>query len=84
MRCSPTPASWRRASADATAQARLLHYRGLDALNQGQLEQALTLLTQADAAYAAEVPADALAAQAAADPADQHLHPHRTDPPGAT
>ena len=32
-------------SADATAQARLLHYRGLDAMNQGQLEQALTLLT---------------------------------------
>ncbi len=37
------------AAADATAQARLLHYRGLDALNQGQLDQALTLLTQADA-----------------------------------
>ena len=35
-------------SADTTAQARLLHYRGLDAMNQGQLERALTLLTQAD------------------------------------
>ncbi len=53
-------------SEDATAKARLLHYRGLDALNQGQLEQALTLLTQADAAYAAEIPADALAARARA------------------
>jgi CHAT domain-containing protein/tetratricopeptide (TPR) repeat protein len=50
------------AAADATVPARLLHYRGLDALNQGQLQQALTLLTQADAVYAAEVPADALAA----------------------
>jgi CHAT domain-containing protein/tetratricopeptide (TPR) repeat protein len=52
------------ASADATARARLLHYRGLDAINQGHLEDALTLLTQADAAYAAEVPADALKARA--------------------
>jgi tetratricopeptide (TPR) repeat protein len=51
------------ASADATAQARLLHYRGLDALNQGQLERALTLLTQADVGYAAEVPSDALTAR---------------------
>jgi CHAT domain-containing protein len=50
-------------SADAAAQARLLHYRGLDAMNQGQLAQALTLLTQADAAYAALVPADALTAK---------------------
>ncbi len=50
-------------SADAAAQARLLHYRGLDAMNQGQLEPALTLLTQADAAYAALVPADALTAK---------------------
>ena len=48
-------------SVDATAQARLLHYRGLDAMNQGQLEQALALLTQADAAYVREIPADALA-----------------------
>ena len=51
-------------SADATAQARLLHYRGLDALNQGKLPEALTLLTQADAAYAKQVPADALDAKA--------------------
>ena len=50
-------------SADATAQARLLHYRGLDAMNQGQLEPALTLLAQADTIYAAAVPADALDAR---------------------
>jgi CHAT domain-containing protein len=54
------------AAADPTAQARLLHYRGLDALNRGQLDQALTLLTQADTAYAALVPADALAAKPSA------------------
>ena len=36
-------------SEDPTAQARLAHYRGLHALNQGQLQAALTLLTQADA-----------------------------------
>jgi tetratricopeptide (TPR) repeat protein len=53
-----------RGSADAMAQPRLLHYRGLDAMNRGQLEQALTLLTQADAAYAAAVPADALTTRA--------------------
>ncbi len=51
-------------SADATAQARLLHYRGLDALNQGKLPEALTLLTEADAAYTNLVPADALDAKA--------------------
>ncbi len=51
------------ASADATAKARLLHYRGLDALNQGHMPQSRDLLTQAEAAYAAEVPADALKAR---------------------
>src|SRR5690348_15240313 len=50
-------------SADTTVRARLLHYRGLDALNQGRLGQALDLLNKADAAYSAEVPADALAAK---------------------
>lgn len=50
-------------SADATAPARLLHYRGLDAMNQGKLDLALQLLTQADALYAAEVPQDALRAK---------------------
>jgi CHAT domain-containing protein/tetratricopeptide (TPR) repeat protein len=52
------------ASAEAIAPARLLHYRGLDALNQGKLDDALKLLAQADAAYAAEVPQDALKAKA--------------------
>jgi CHAT domain-containing protein len=51
-------------SADATARARLLHYRGLDDLNQGKLPEALTLLTEADAAYTNLVPADALDAKA--------------------
>lgn len=50
-------------SADPTARARLLHYRGLDALNQGRLEQAVNLLTEADTAYATEVPAEALDAR---------------------
>ena len=71
-------------AADATAPARLLHYRGLDALNQGQLEQALTLLTEADAAYAAAGAGRCAGGAAASDPAGQHLHPRRTDPPGAT
>ncbi len=51
------------ASADPTAKARLLHYRGLDELNQGHLEQALNLLTQAESAYATSVPVGALAAR---------------------
>ena len=50
-------------SAEAIAPARLLHYRGLDAMNQGKLELALTQLTQADALYAAEVPDEALHAK---------------------
>src|SRR5579871_6251132 len=50
-------------SADATAQARLLHYRGLDSLNRGRLPEALDLLTKADTAYAASIPAAALAAK---------------------
>ncbi len=50
-------------SADPTAPARLLHYRGIDAMNQGQFEPALTLLAQADTIYAAAVPADALDAR---------------------
>jgi CHAT domain-containing protein len=51
------------ASAEAIAPARLLHYRGLDAMNQGKLDQALALLTQADALYAAQLPADAMDAK---------------------
>ena len=52
-------------AADPTAPARLLHYRGLDALNQGRLTQSLRLLQRADAAYAALVPAAVLHAHSA-------------------
>ena len=47
-------------SADSTAHARLLHYRGLHAKNQGKPEEALALLAQSEAAYGVWVPADAL------------------------
>ncbi len=50
-------------SDDPTAVARLLHYRGLDALNQDKLQEALKLLDQADARYAAQVPKSALEAK---------------------
>ncbi len=50
-------------SADDTAPARLLHYRGLHAKNQGRQADALALLQQAEAAYAVWVPNDALQAQ---------------------
>ncbi len=47
-------------SADSTARARLLHYRGLHAKNQGRLDEAVTLLSQAEASYAQWIPSDAL------------------------
>ncbi len=50
-------------SADPTAQARLLHYRGLDDMNQGRLEDSLKRLTAADALYAGDVPESALKAR---------------------
>jgi CHAT domain-containing protein len=50
-------------SDDRTAAARLVHYRGLDAMNQGKLDLALKLLTEADSLYAAEVPEQALKAK---------------------
>ena len=50
-------------SANPTALARLYHYRGLDAMNQGKLDEALQLLTEADALYAANVPKSALNAK---------------------
>jgi CHAT domain-containing protein len=53
-------------STDQLAPARLRHYRGLHALNQGQLAQALTLLRNADVAYAAFVPPEMLAPRPAA------------------
>jgi CHAT domain-containing protein len=51
-------------SADSVAQARFLHYRGLHAKNEGHAEEAVALLTRAEAAYAAWIPADALQAGA--------------------
>ena len=49
-------------ASDPAAPARLLHDRALHALNQGHDEQALVLLKQAETAYAALLPAHALAA----------------------
>ena len=60
-------------SVDPTAQARLYHYRGLDAMNQGKLDQSLKLLTQADALYAAGVPESALKAKAAPTGVDRFM-----------
>jgi len=51
-------------AADQAAPARLLHYRALDALNQGHNETALALLVRAGAAYSALVPSDSLHAGA--------------------
>ena len=48
-------------ASDPIAPARLLHYRGLDALNRGQAQAALDLLHGADTAYAAQLPPDMLA-----------------------
>jgi CHAT domain-containing protein len=50
-------------SSDPTAAAKLFHYQGLDQLNQTHAPQALALLRQADAAYAALLPAEVLNAQ---------------------
>ncbi|HET9018819.1 MAG TPA: CHAT domain-containing protein, partial [Acetobacteraceae bacterium] len=47
-------------AADPIATARLLHYRGLDAANQGDRAKALRLLREAASAYAAQVPPSAL------------------------
>ena len=46
-------------SAEPTARARLAHYRGLNLLNQSKPDEALAQLTQAEAAYEQEVPAQA-------------------------
>jgi len=50
-------------AADRAAVARLLHYRALHALNEGHQAQALAMLRQAEAAYAALVPPELLAAR---------------------
>jgi CHAT domain-containing protein/tetratricopeptide (TPR) repeat protein len=47
-------------AADATALPRLLHYRGLNALNQGDYPQAMAFLVQAEQGYAALLPAAVL------------------------
>ena len=52
-------------AADPIDQARLLHYRGLDAINRGQFPAADTLLRSAIEAYRALVPMGALARRAA-------------------
>ena len=49
-------------AADQAAPARLLHYRALHALNQDQIDDALTLLAAAERAYAKLVPPEAVAA----------------------
>jgi CHAT domain-containing protein len=48
---------------DPTAPAKLLHYEGLDALNQGKMAPAASDLAQANAAYAALLPPGVLAAR---------------------
>jgi CHAT domain-containing protein len=52
-------------AADPIVPARLLHYRGLDALNQGRDTDALHFLQKAAAAYAALLPASVLHPQVA-------------------
>jgi len=47
-------------ASDKAAVARLKHYQALHALNQGHKEQALALLGEAEKAYAAVVPPEAL------------------------
>ena len=51
---------------DPAAQARLLHYQALDALNQGRIDDALRLLRRAESAYAALLPSSALTGTAVA------------------
>jgi len=49
-----------RRSSDPTAQAKLLHYQGLDAVNQNQNAQGLKYLSQAASAYAILLPPELL------------------------
>ncbi len=74
-------------AADPIEQARLQHYRGLDAQNHGQLKAADTLLRSAIAGYSALVPPGALTRRTAVHPggfggnlvSDQEIF---TDPSG--
>ena len=52
---------------DATLPARLVHYEGLDALNQGKKEVSLQKLRQAEASYLAVLPPSALETRPPAD-----------------
>jgi CHAT domain-containing protein/tetratricopeptide (TPR) repeat protein len=52
-------------AADTTAPARLLHYRGIAAVNMGDPEAAIALFREADAAYAALVPSSVIGASPA-------------------
>jgi CHAT domain-containing protein len=54
------------ASSDPTLAAKLLHYQGLDQLNQGNPRAALVLLQKAEQLYAALLPPEILQAQPAA------------------
>ena len=51
-------------AADHAAPARLIHYRALHQLNQDRLDDALTLLADAERAYTALAPSEAVAASA--------------------
>jgi CHAT domain-containing protein len=55
-----------RNAADPAASARLLHYRGLDALNRNRPDDAIALLKRAEDSYTAIVPDSALHAAVAA------------------
>ena len=61
-------------SDDATAQARLLHYRGLDAINRERPAEALALLQQAESGYGRLVPPSALRAKRTVLPVNSFLH----------
>ncbi len=56
-------AAFAPAAADPTTTARLLNYRGLDAMNQSRYTDALRLLREAAASYAALVPPSVLHAE---------------------
>jgi CHAT domain-containing protein len=60
-------------AADPTAPAKLLHYEGLDALNQGDASRALSDLAQANTAYATLLPPGILAARPQASEANEAL-----------
>ena len=69
------------ASSDPTAEAKLLHYQGLDALNRNNQDLALTLLRQAEQLYAALLPPELLQAQPAMQTNDALFS--ISTPPGA-